>query len=281
MAPFFRSVLLRNDLLGCDYFEPFAGGGLRAGLELLGEGLIQKVHINDLDPAVACFWQHAIHSTEDFVSRINSVELSVNEWRRQKAIFDRGNTSRAFDFAFATFYLNRTSRSGLLRNAGPIGGFDQSGNYKINARFTRDALIGRFRALGEYRESIVVSELDAVRFLSTKLPFGKLRSSTFAYIDPPYFVAGSRLYRNSFQRRDHETLEKYLRNQKSLQWIVTYDNAAEIREIYANHTIFDYELRYSLAKKQIAKEVLIGSPSLGMPAELRFRGRTMTLKASN
>lgn len=276
LAPFFQSILLRNDLLGCDYYEPFAGGA-GAGLELLGKGLVKRIFINDIDPAVACFWKMVTSRADEFASRVASVELTVDEWKRQKTIFENSRGGSALDKAFSTFFLNRTSRSGLLRRAGPIGGFDQTGNYKIGARFTRDALVERILAIGEVSDRIIVSEQDGIRFLTTQLPRGHARQNCFAYIDPPYFVAGSRLYRNGFTLGCHCSVEKYLRNQINLRWVVTYDDAQEIRDIYRNHTVYKYSLRYSLARKQIGRELLVASKELRLPKELDYRGRSLRL----
>jgi len=45
----------------------------------------------------------------------------VQEWERQKAIYQRGLAAGVLSFGFAFFYLNRTNRSGIL-NGGVIGG---------------------------------------------------------------------------------------------------------------------------------------------------------------
>lgn len=98
-------------------------------------------------------------------------------------------------------YLNRTNRSGVL-NGGPIGGLDQTGNYKIDARFNRDDLMERLRILSLYAKSIVASQDDGIDTIRKYAP----QDDTFVYADPPYFEKAGSLYLNAFMASDHEKL---------------------------------------------------------------------------
>ena len=53
-----------------------------------------------------------------------------------------------FELGFATFYMNRTNRSGIIKG-GVIGGLQQNGNWKLDARFNKDNLIKRISKIVE------------------------------------------------------------------------------------------------------------------------------------
>ena len=82
----------------------------------------------------------------------------------------------------AAFFLNRTNRSGIL-NAGPIGGMEQKGNYKIDARFNKTDLIKRIQQVVKYRDKIVVYNKEIRRF--TGLGYGSVDCGYAGSHDPP------------------------------------------------------------------------------------------------
>ena len=55
LYPRLRKLIRDMDLAGCTYVEPYAGG-VGAGLGLLATGQVERVVINDLDPAIYAFW---------------------------------------------------------------------------------------------------------------------------------------------------------------------------------------------------------------------------------
>ena len=75
-----------------------------------------------------------------------------------------------FPAGFAAFYLNRTNRSGILSNAGPIGGFDQMGNYLIDARFNRQELVRRVCEIAKHKSKIHLYNKDIRMFLEKYMP---------------------------------------------------------------------------------------------------------------
>src|SRR3989344_8832618 len=135
------------------YIEPYAGGA-GAALTLLFEGKVKKIVINDLDVGIYSFWKSVTEKSEKFAKKIITTPVTIFEWKKQKKIYLDEN-AKIFERGFATFFLNRTNRSGVL-NAGPIGGKDQSGNYKINARYNKNNLAERVRKIGQYKNFIKV-----------------------------------------------------------------------------------------------------------------------------
>ena len=264
LAPFLAKTISMNDLDGCAYYEPFAGGA-GAALRLLRDGAVSCVHINDLDPRIASFWRAAIGESERFADAITSVKLNVREWKRQRDVYLREDSSKPFELGFATFYLNRCNRAGILFGAAPIGGYEQAGKWKLDARFYRETLAERVLYLGRRAAQIHISSMDAQQFLVEKLPRGRGRSRVFAYLDPPYWEKGGRLYFNSYSPKDHNGLAQYMQRQKALNWVMSYDNAQEVRKMYADSSISELSVRYSLYRAGGAQELLIAPEHLQLP----------------
>lgn len=250
-----RKVVRDNGLAGCTYVEPYAGGA-GAGLALLVTGQVEKVVINDLDPAIHAFWSSLVADPDSMIARIKKVPLNVKEWRRQKSIYTGGGSDISA-LGFATFYLNRTNRSGVL-NGGPIGGIDQTGNYPIDARFNREDLAERIRTLGLFADRITVTCQDGRAVVRKHAA----KSSTFVYADPPYFDKAGSLYMNYFKAEDHEALARDLNSKAKGNWLLTYDAVPQVESLYSERRVRRFGLRYSAHRVIKATEVAVLSDSL-------------------
>ncbi|BAW93612.1 DNA-methyltransferase [Actinomyces sp. Chiba101] len=256
LYPRIRRLIRDLDLAGCTYVEPYAGG-VGAGLGLLVTGQVERVIINDLDPAIYAFWSTVQSNPSWLIERIRRVELSVKEWRRQREVYTTADTSRISELGFATFYLNRTNRSGVL-NGGPIGGLDQTGTYKIDARFNRESLAERIRLLSLYSDNIVVTSCDGIDVIRE---YSK-RDNTFIYADPPYFEKAGSLYLNAFSSANHEALAQVLNKHSGSPWLLTYDNAPPVADLYRYRRRREFELRYSAHHVTTATEIAVLSDVL-------------------
>lgn len=269
LTPFISDVMRFNDLQGGHYAEPFAGG---AGIawKLLFSGQASEIWLNDLDPAVYAFWHAAVHSSEELCERVQMANLSMKEWFRQREIF-RDSSSRGIELGFATLYLNRTNRSGIL-DGGVIGGTSQNGNYKLDCRFNKAELTRKIERIGKYREAVHLSNEDARLCLARweKL----LPKRALLNIDPPYFGKGSELYINHFKAEDHALLSKKVQGLKH-RWMVTYDDCPEIASLYRAFPTFRMSLLYSAQTKRQGAELLITDPSMVIPS-----GKTSTRLAA-
>ncbi len=256
LYPRLREIIRANGLAGCTYVEPYAGGA-GAATALLVTGQVSKVVINDLDPAVYAFWELLKHDPDYLNRQIKSIALDVEEWRNQKAIYAEADSSAYRELGFATFYLNRTNRSGVL-NGGPIGGLEQTGNYTIDARFNRDALIERVRILSLYSDHITVMNSDGLDVIRCHAG----AENTFVYADPPYFEKAGSLYMNSFKADDHAQLASALNERSNTPWMLTYDNAPQVKELYLDRRRREFSLRYSAHRVVEATEVMVLSDAL-------------------
>lgn len=280
LTGFLTDTIDMNDLRGCIYYEPYAGGA-GAALSLLKQEVISELHLNDADKRIYAFWRAAIYSSERFVESIRTVPLTIEEWHRQYAICTQPNLHPQFDVGFAAFFMNRCNRSGVLTGSGPIGGYRQSGEWRLDARFNRDALSERIIALGRMQKHVHVSSDDAILFLKNMLPRGHGRSHVFVYLDPPYVGNGRRLYLNAYKVDDHARLAHYLNSQSALPWIMSYDDSDLIRELYAEHKITLMPIRYTLQEKRSAQELVIAPQHLVVPRTCRIHGHESLLQAAN
>ncbi|MCM0019244.1 MAG: DNA adenine methylase [Tagaea sp.] len=257
-------ILRSNKLDRGHYAEPYAGGcGL--ALALLYNGFVSDIHINDVDPAIWSFWDSVLDHTEDFVKKMEATPITLREWRRQRKIL-RDNEADPLTLGFAAFFLNRTNRSGIIKNAGVIGGLDQVGDYKIDCRFNKEELARRIRRVRKYRSRIHLYKKDAIKFIN--YVENKLPTTTFLCIDPPYFHKGSSLYTSFYKRRDHEQVADRILRLGS-PWILTYDHCDEIHALYVARRQFQYSLNYSAQDKRVGTELLIASKGLRIPGDLR------------
>ena len=261
---FFHEVMVGNRLVGKYYYEPFAGGA-GVGLGLLSLDVVAEIFLNDADYHIYSFWLALLKHNQRFVDQVEYVPLTIDEWNKQKEVYDNYKKHSCFDVGFSAFYLNRCNRSGILVGAGPIGGRQQCGEWKLDARFNKQNLIKRIMDVQNLRKRIHISNDDAIKFLKTKLPQGDKRKNILVYLDPPYVGVGSKLYLNSYEERDHKNLARYLISQKYLKWIVTYGDSDLIRQFYPNYRRWVLQLNYSLQVKQKGREILIVSESIQMP----------------
>lgn len=258
-APYIKQIILKNNLINCNYIEPFAGGAAIA-LDLLFNDVSREIHINDYDPAIYNFWNSIVNESSQFIDMINFTDITIEEWERQRQIIcDKSKSS--IEIGFAAFFLNRTNRSGIL-NAGVIGGKKQDGQYKIDARFKKEKLITRIKKIAQFKSRIHIYNFDAVDFINR---IDNITSEeSLIYLDPPYYKKGKGLYRNFYNHDDHILIRDSLASTKH-KWIVSYDNCPEIKEIYNNYRQDEYFLDYCAYKKVKGSEVMIYGPSISIP----------------
>lgn len=253
LAPFIGMLIEEYGHKGGTYIEPFAGGAAVA-IELLERGIVSQIVINDLDKGIYSFWRAVLTEADRFIEKIESVPLTMDEWQKQRDICMKENSKYSFELGFATFYMNRTNRSGIIKG-GVIGGKEQSGIWRLDARFNKKTLIERIKKIAAMKVSIHLYNKDIDSFLTRYVP--KYEENAFIYFDPPYFEKGKQLYLNFFDYKDHLRIEKLISEKVNCDWIITYDDVPEIEKIYSGYNLRRFELNYSVAKKRKANEIII------------------------
>jgi DNA adenine methylase len=264
LIPFVIDLMRENKLFYGEYAEPFAGGAGIA-VKLLLDGYVSKIHLNDFDPAIFALWHSIVNSTNELCNLIANADVCIEEWYRQRERYFSVKPMSLLEKGFATLFLNRTNRSGIIK-AGVIGGLNQESEYRLDCRFNKEDLIRKIRRIGNRREQISLTCLDAEAFITDIIP--TTAKSTLVNLDPPYFGKGRDLYTNFYQPSDHAKLaEAVVKIERS--WMVTYDDAQEIRALYRQFAMYGNRLNYSAQVKRLGTELLVLDPKLVVPSILK------------
>ncbi len=261
-APFIAAVLSENGLLGGSYLEPYAGGA-GVALDLLFSGAARHIHINDADPAVYHFWLAVKEDPEGMLRLVRDTPITIEAWLQWRDVL-RGNVDASpLELGFATLFMNRTNRSGILKG-GVIGGLKQDGTYKLDARFKKDVISGRISRIASHAEAITVSCEDALAILARAEEI--LGPKGFIYLDPPYYIKGKGLYRNYYSDQDHRGIAEYIQSDTfRIPWVVSYDNVEPIHRMYSRSAGLVYDLNYTAHRKYRASECVFLSKGLKPP----------------
>ena len=88
---------------------------------------------------------------------------------------------------------------------------------------------------------------------------------TLVYLDPPYYVKGRDLYYHFYDHADHEAVADAVVGLGNMQWIVSYDNVGQIRDIYSGYQRAIYNIGYSARSARQGSEVMFFADDLTVP----------------
>ncbi len=249
-----RRLIITNDFCDRMYVEPFAGG-FGIGIGLLLDDIVPAAVINDYDTHIYNFWHTVLNDTENLLRLITDTPISIAERERQRQNYDDMDADPLID-GFSTLYLNRVNFSGVIKG-GPIGGLDQSGNYKLDCRFNKADVCSKIEVIANLKKKIRLYNNDAGYFI--KMNIMKMRSPVFLNIDPPYVVKGSKLYTNYFSEVDHKILKQIIDKHLGTEypWIVTYDDCSLIRGLYGDYAMQEYGIPHNAGGTVWGKELVI------------------------
>ena len=265
IADFIKQVVKDNDLLDGVYVEPYAGGAAVA-LSLLMDEYVSRIIINDKDRSIYAFWHSVLYDTDRLCKLIEETPVTMETWWEQRTFqsVENKETTNLLTLGFSTFFMNRTNRSGIIK-AGVIGGFDQRGNYKIDARYRKEDLIARIRRIASYADRIELHHEDAVDFVKHIVQV--LPQNTILYLDPPYYKKGRGLYMNYYEDADHEKIRDVITNVDTFRWVVSYDNSLFIKELYHSFRSQEFYLNYSANNNGKGTEVIFFSDNCRVTEE--------------
>jgi DNA adenine methylase len=260
---YIKSILECNDLIDQTYIEPFAGGAGLA-IKLLLNNDVNRIVINDFDPSIFSFWKSVLTYTDDICNLILDTEITPEEWVRQREIYIQQDTTNTLALGFATFFLNRTNVSGVIKG-GLIGGINQTGTNSMSARFNKSNLIEKICKISAHRDQIVLLNMDALELMKPK----NLRHFYKAFInfDPPYVKKGAKLYKNSFDEDAHRYLSEEI-SRCGRKWIVTYDVCPLVADLYSDYRHSFLDVTYSINKNRKAQEYIFFSDNLVIPEDI-------------
>lgn len=260
MVDYIKRLFEVNDLMDGTYIEPYAGGASVA-LTLLFSEYASRIKINDIDRSIYAFWYSVLEETEGLCRMIQDTPVTMEQWERQREVQARKQEAELLELGFSTFFLNRANRSGIL-SGGVIGGKNQEGKWKIDARYNKADLIERIESVAEYKDRIELTSMDAVELIKRYKRAPKAK--TFCYLDPPYYVKGRDLYLNYYTDDDHRAIAKAIKKYKG-QWIISYDAVDFIKGLYQEYRQKEYQLSYSAGNPAKGKEIMVYSEGLEIP----------------
>lgn len=211
------------------FVDVFVGGGSVA-VGIANNFPSAKIVINDLDEYIWSFW--TVICTKDGLEKLISYIIqykkpTVEDFRawRQKA--NEKNLSTV-DKAFLALFFNRTTFSGIF-NSGPIGGFDQSGKYKIGCRYNASHMSGMVRSLSEtfLNKKVQCYRKDYVDMLKEY----KDKEEALLYLDPPYMKQGHLLYNHHMKSEQYAEMANLLKGCKA-KWLVSHDDRPEFVKLF-------------------------------------------------
>jgi len=232
LIPYIRKWLKSLDTC-VELIEPFAGGGI-VGLTTAFENLAKKVILVEKDEDIAAVWETILGTDGKWLAeQIEHFELTKENINK---VFDKQNKSLRHR-AFVTILRNRLNRGGIL--AAGAGMIKNGENGKgLKSRWYPATLKKRILDIQEFRDKIDFLEDDGLEIIKQYLH----KKTTAFFIDPPYTVAGRRLYR--YSKIDNKLLFD-LAAKISGDFLITYDEAEEIKLLAEKH---GFELERILMK---------------------------------
>jgi DNA adenine methylase len=208
-----------------ELIEPFAGGSI-VGLTAAFESLARKTTLVELDPDVASVWKTILCRNASWLaSRVAGFNVTADSAR---AVLGSRPTSIR-ERAFVTIVRNRVQRGGILAPGAGVMREGENGK-GIRSRWYPETLRERILDIAAIRHRIRFLEGDGLAYIEKRL---QAKRAAF-FIDPPYTVAGRRLYRHS--DIDHERLFS-LAKRLDGNFLMTYDDSPEIRQLILRYRL--------------------------------------------
>ncbi len=226
-----------------EYREPFVGGGsVFIYLKQIYPNL--DIWINDLNPELYLFWKVAQSDLKTLVTQLREIKQNRKDGRGLFTELSQVNVEKTSDFdrAVRFFILNRITFSGTIES----GGYSEK---SFHTRFTESS-IDRLEKLKHILPGVRITNLDYRDVINKK------GENSFIFLDPPYLTATkSKLYgkdgdlHTSFNHQDFAETMK----QCDHQWLITYDDAEEIRNYFQDFNIIPWQLQYGMNNYQQEK----------------------------
>lgn len=226
--------------------EPFAGGAI-VGLSVVFENLVESLTLVERDENIGAVWQVILKGdAKRLVERMTSFGMTESNVRQLLA----AKPSTQFDRAFATIVRNRVQRGGIMAPGASLMKQGENGR-GLASRWYVQTLSKRILAISERSNRISFIQGDGIQFLRDNAH----RSDAAFFIDPPYTVAGRRLYLHS--ELDHQDLFRVLTDVTG-HFLMTYDNVEYIRALAAKFNFDTQEIPMKNTHHAVQSELLIG-----------------------
>lgn len=205
--------------------EPFTGGGI-VSLTAAFEKLADHIVMVELDPEVAAVWEVIINGDHTWLAdKIYSFDLTPENVN----IILQKEDKTVEEQAFSTILKNRIFHGGIITKGSGLIKNGENGK-GIKSRWYPKTLRDRIMAVGHVRNKMQFVTGDAF----DELEKVKNEKDTYSFIDPPYTVAGKRLYTHF--DINHDTLFALTAQLKG-KFMLTYDDTDEIRVLAEKYNL--------------------------------------------
>jgi DNA adenine methylase len=246
LVPHIRMWLKSLEPRPKELIEPFAGGAI-VGLTAAFEHLVQHVTLVELDDDVAAVWHTVLgdHAAR-LVDRVASFTCSP------EGVHDvlTGSLVTEEQRAFATLLRNRVQYGGIIAPGASLVRRGENGR-GVSSRWYPTTLRKRILAIIDIRDMISFIHGDGLEILEASTS----KTDAVFFIDPPYTVAGRRLYAHS--QIDHKLLFEVV-SRLAGDFLMTYDAADEIRRLAYRYGFDVVEVPMKTTKHVKTMELLIG-----------------------
>jgi len=217
LIPTVRQWLKQENKIVDELIEPFAGGAI-VSLTTAFEKLASHITMVEMDEEIAAVWEVILNGKNKWLAdRIYSFDLTRANIKYE---LERPNKELQ-DVAFCTILKNRVFHGGILAKGSGMIKNGENGK-GITSRWYPKTLRDRILAINYIKEKIDFISGDAFQVLEQNLN----NKNAYFFIDPPYTIAGKRLYTHFDV--DHEKLF-LLTSQLRGKFMLTYDDTREIR----------------------------------------------------
>lgn len=233
--------------VGSHLIEPFAGGGI-ISLTAAAEHYFENVTMVEIDEDMAAAWQTILSDEcQWLIKQISNFKVSVDNIHEVLAHADDGIKERGF----ATIVRNRTNHGGILaKGSGQIKAGENGKG--LGSRWYASTLIKRINDVHRISDRITFIYGDAFDIMEQNVE----DENAFFFIDPPYTIAGRRLYNHHIV--NHRKIFE-LANRMKGHFLMTYDNTNEVR-CWAEEYALPY-ISIPMQTRQLVKkeEILISN----------------------
>lgn len=243
------------------WFEPFAGG-LGAGLKMLQESIIGELWFCEANRGLGALWGELVANPTALIDTVSSLpeRMSLDVYQEALAVLAAPDSYPQLQVAVAALVVNRCSRSGMVTpTTGPIGGKQQDGKYRVGDRWNLPRTISTLEKLAPLTRYMRFVGPDGISALAG-LPNSGFAEEVFVFADPPYVGAGQRLYQHGLDESGHRALADALHDLDETHWVLAYDEAPLVRELYEGLHIQEYTLHHTANRSKSGAELLIYGP---------------------
>jgi DNA adenine methylase len=246
LVPYVRTWLASLNRRPTEFVEPFAGGGI-VGLSALFDDAVDATTLVELDPGVGAVWSVIVEGKgPKLAERIEAFD--VTRENVQAVLARRSRTT--LDRAFACIVRNRMQRGGIMAPGASLMNAGENGR-GLASRWYPQTLKRRLLELHELRHRLRFVPGDGLAYLREVVD----REDVACFIDPPYTVAGRRLYAHS--ELDHEALFAVAAQLRG-PFLMTYDDAPAVRELAGRFGLDSAPLPMKNAHHALRTELAIG-----------------------